>query len=149
MTLISLTAENNHNEQLKHYSVQDTFYMEMEDVIHCVSSIQGVAPNQYPFQIRVYIWINPSRPLDLELIWKLVHCLTNNLSEVSIFQWTFMLLYCELFFQPKAHQLSIRSFSSPTQCSHCTSLMVGLIRQGYACDGKLVKSLKHLGILIA
>ncbi|XP_060119078.1 serine/threonine-protein kinase MRCK beta isoform X5 [Heteronotia binoei] len=36
--------------------------------------------------------------------------------------------------EPKAHQLSIRSFSSPTQCSHCTSLMVGLIRQGYACD---------------
>uniref|UniRef100_A0A9L0SKD1 Serine/threonine-protein kinase MRCK beta n=1 Tax=Equus caballus TaxID=9796 RepID=A0A9L0SKD1_HORSE len=36
--------------------------------------------------------------------------------------------------EPKAHQFSIKSFSSPTQCSHCTSLMVGLIRQGYACD---------------
>ncbi|XP_063146433.1 serine/threonine-protein kinase MRCK beta isoform X2 [Candoia aspera] len=36
--------------------------------------------------------------------------------------------------KPKAHQLSIKSFPSPTQCSHCTSLMVGLIRQGYACD---------------
>nr|XP_060611132.1 serine/threonine-protein kinase MRCK beta [Anolis sagrei ordinatus] len=36
--------------------------------------------------------------------------------------------------KPKAHQLNIKSFSSPTQCSHCTSLMVGLIRQGYACD---------------
>ncbi|KAM6202029.1 serine/threonine-protein kinase MRCK beta [Rhynchocyon petersi] len=36
--------------------------------------------------------------------------------------------------KPKAHQFSIRSFSSPTQCSHCTSLMVGLIRQGYACE---------------
>uniref|UniRef100_A0A4W3J4K7 non-specific serine/threonine protein kinase n=1 Tax=Callorhinchus milii TaxID=7868 RepID=A0A4W3J4K7_CALMI len=35
---------------------------------------------------------------------------------------------------PKAHQVSIRTFSSPTQCSHCTSLMVGLVRQGYACD---------------
>uniref|UniRef100_A0A8D2IZK5 Serine/threonine-protein kinase MRCK beta n=1 Tax=Varanus komodoensis TaxID=61221 RepID=A0A8D2IZK5_VARKO len=35
---------------------------------------------------------------------------------------------------PKAHQLSIKSFSNPTQCSHCTSLMVGLIRQGYACE---------------
>uniref|UniRef100_A0A452TJB6 Serine/threonine-protein kinase MRCK beta n=1 Tax=Ursus maritimus TaxID=29073 RepID=A0A452TJB6_URSMA len=32
------------------------------------------------------------------------------------------------------HQFSIKSFSSPTQCSHCTSLMVGLIRQGYACE---------------
>lgn len=43
-----------------------------------------------------------------------------------------------LFFlvpQPKAHQLSIKTFSSPTQCTHCTSLMVGLIRQGYACEG--------------
>ncbi|XP_029453856.1 serine/threonine-protein kinase MRCK beta [Rhinatrema bivittatum] len=36
--------------------------------------------------------------------------------------------------KPKAHQLSIKSFSSPTQCSHCTSLMVGLVRQGFACD---------------
>uniref|UniRef100_A0A8C8H8P1 non-specific serine/threonine protein kinase n=1 Tax=Oncorhynchus tshawytscha TaxID=74940 RepID=A0A8C8H8P1_ONCTS len=35
---------------------------------------------------------------------------------------------------PKAHQLSIKTFSSPTQCTHCTSLMVGLIRQGYACE---------------
>ncbi|CAL8315585.1 unnamed protein product [Merluccius merluccius] len=36
--------------------------------------------------------------------------------------------------KPKAHQLSIKTFSSPTQCTHCTSLMVGLSRQGYACE---------------
>ncbi|XP_036405269.1 serine/threonine-protein kinase MRCK beta-like isoform X1 [Megalops cyprinoides] len=36
--------------------------------------------------------------------------------------------------KPKAHQLSIKTFSSPTQCAHCSSLMVGLIRQGYACE---------------
>uniref|UniRef100_A0A673FWI7 non-specific serine/threonine protein kinase n=1 Tax=Sinocyclocheilus rhinocerous TaxID=307959 RepID=A0A673FWI7_9TELE len=36
--------------------------------------------------------------------------------------------------KPKAHQLSIKTFSSPTQCTHCTSLMVGQIRQGYACE---------------
>ncbi|KAL6095423.1 cdc42bpb [Pungitius sinensis] len=36
--------------------------------------------------------------------------------------------------KPKAHQLSIKTFSSPTQCTHCTSLMVGLFRQGYACE---------------
>ncbi|KAM5129010.1 LOW QUALITY PROTEIN: serine/threonine-protein kinase MRCK beta [Mantella aurantiaca] len=36
--------------------------------------------------------------------------------------------------KPKAHQLAIKSFTSPTQCSHCTSLMVGLVRQGYACE---------------
>uniref|UniRef100_A0A4W5P069 non-specific serine/threonine protein kinase n=1 Tax=Hucho hucho TaxID=62062 RepID=A0A4W5P069_9TELE len=36
--------------------------------------------------------------------------------------------------KPKAHQLSIKTFSSPTQCTHCTSLMVGLIRQGCACE---------------
>uniref|UniRef100_A0A8C2D7Q5 non-specific serine/threonine protein kinase n=1 Tax=Cyprinus carpio TaxID=7962 RepID=A0A8C2D7Q5_CYPCA len=34
----------------------------------------------------------------------------------------------------KAHQLSIKTFSSPTQCTHCTSLMVGQVRQGYACE---------------
>ncbi|KAI5090519.1 serine/threonine-protein kinase MRCK beta isoform X2 [Silurus meridionalis] len=45
--------------------------------------------------------------------------------------------YSSSFFtapKPKAHQLSIKTFSSPTQCTHCTSLMVGLIRQGYACE---------------
>nr|XP_014344035.1 PREDICTED: serine/threonine-protein kinase MRCK beta isoform X4 [Latimeria chalumnae] len=36
--------------------------------------------------------------------------------------------------KPRAHQLTVKNFSSPTQCSHCTSLMVGLVRQGYACD---------------
>ncbi|XP_052391387.1 serine/threonine-protein kinase MRCK beta isoform X1 [Carassius gibelio] len=36
--------------------------------------------------------------------------------------------------KPKAHQLSIKTFSSPTQCTHCTSLMVGQTRQGYACE---------------
>ncbi|XP_061559597.1 serine/threonine-protein kinase MRCK beta isoform X2 [Phycodurus eques] len=36
--------------------------------------------------------------------------------------------------KPKAHQLSIKTFSSPTQCTHCTALMVGLMRQGYACE---------------
>ncbi|KAG9481858.1 hypothetical protein GDO78_010863 [Eleutherodactylus coqui] len=36
--------------------------------------------------------------------------------------------------RPKAHQLAIKSFTSPTQCSHCTSLMVGLVRQGFACE---------------
>uniref|UniRef100_A0A8D3AFA6 non-specific serine/threonine protein kinase n=1 Tax=Scophthalmus maximus TaxID=52904 RepID=A0A8D3AFA6_SCOMX len=36
--------------------------------------------------------------------------------------------------QPKAHQLSIKTFVSPMQCTHCTSLMVGLLRQGYACE---------------
>ncbi|KFO15303.1 Serine/threonine-protein kinase MRCK beta, partial [Balearica regulorum gibbericeps] len=46
----------------------------------------------------------------------------------------FFFFYPECIFQPKAHQLNIKSFTSPTQCSHCTSLMVGLVRQGYACD---------------
>ncbi|XP_075872597.1 serine/threonine-protein kinase MRCK beta isoform X2 [Nelusetta ayraudi] len=36
--------------------------------------------------------------------------------------------------KPKPHQLSIKSFSSPTQCTHCSSLMVGLSRQGFACE---------------
>ncbi|CAJ0965061.1 unnamed protein product [Ranitomeya imitator] len=36
--------------------------------------------------------------------------------------------------KPKAHQLSVKSFSNPTQCSHCTSIMVGLVRQGFSCE---------------
>lgn len=36
--------------------------------------------------------------------------------------------------QPRAHQLSIKTFSSPPQCSHCSALMIGLTRQGYGCE---------------
>uniref|UniRef100_A0A8C3TTL5 Serine/threonine-protein kinase MRCK beta n=1 Tax=Catharus ustulatus TaxID=91951 RepID=A0A8C3TTL5_CATUS len=54
--------------------------------------------------------------------------------EVRDFPENEVLFYPECIFQPKAHQLNIKSFTSPTQCSHCTSLMVGLVRQGYACD---------------
>uniref|UniRef100_A0A8C3B5F0 Serine/threonine-protein kinase MRCK alpha n=1 Tax=Cyclopterus lumpus TaxID=8103 RepID=A0A8C3B5F0_CYCLU len=36
--------------------------------------------------------------------------------------------------QPKAHQFVVKSFSTPTKCNQCTSLMVGLIRQGCTCE---------------
>lgn len=38
--------------------------------------------------------------------------------------------------QSKAHQFVVKSFNTPTKCNRCTSLMVGLIRQGCACEGK-------------
>ncbi|RXG67109.1 Serine/threonine-protein kinase Genghis Khan, partial [Armadillidium vulgare] len=34
----------------------------------------------------------------------------------------------------KSHQFLVRSFSNPIKCSHCTSLMVGLTRQGVVCE---------------
>ncbi|KAG9282641.1 serine/threonine-protein kinase MRCK alpha-like isoform X3 [Astyanax mexicanus] len=36
--------------------------------------------------------------------------------------------------KPKAHQFVVKSFSVPTKCNQCTSLMVGLIRQGCTCE---------------
>ena len=36
---------------------------------------------------------------------------------------------------PRKHHFSIRSFSTPVKCHHCTSLMVGLQRQGNVCEG--------------
>ena len=36
--------------------------------------------------------------------------------------------------KPKSHQFLIRTFSSPLKCNHCTSLMVGLTRQGVVCE---------------
>ncbi|XP_035208817.1 serine/threonine-protein kinase MRCK alpha-like isoform X2 [Stegodyphus dumicola] len=36
--------------------------------------------------------------------------------------------------KPKAHQFLIRSFPSPIKCNHCTSLMIGLCRQGAVCE---------------
>nr|XP_058158824.1 LOW QUALITY PROTEIN: serine/threonine-protein kinase MRCK alpha-like [Dasypus novemcinctus] len=34
----------------------------------------------------------------------------------------------------KTHQFSLTSFTVPTKCHQCTSLMVGLVRQGYVCE---------------
>ncbi|XP_076060516.1 serine/threonine-protein kinase gek isoform X4 [Oratosquilla oratoria] len=39
-----------------------------------------------------------------------------------------------LMVKQKAHQFLVRSFNSPIKCSHCTSLMVGLTRQGVVCE---------------
>ncbi|KAG8182959.1 hypothetical protein JTE90_003336 [Oedothorax gibbosus] len=36
--------------------------------------------------------------------------------------------------KPKAHQFLIRTFPSPIKCNHCTSLMIGLCRQGVVCE---------------
>ncbi|KAM9465914.1 serine/threonine-protein kinase MRCK alpha isoform 2-T2 [Clarias gariepinus] len=36
--------------------------------------------------------------------------------------------------KPKAHQFVVKSFTAPTKCNQCTSLMVGLIRQGCICE---------------
>ncbi|XP_026513982.1 serine/threonine-protein kinase MRCK alpha isoform X3 [Terrapene carolina triunguis] len=36
--------------------------------------------------------------------------------------------------KPKAHQFVVKSFNIPTKCNQCTSLMVGLIRQGCTCE---------------
>ncbi|XP_040823817.1 serine/threonine-protein kinase MRCK alpha isoform X11 [Ochotona curzoniae] len=34
----------------------------------------------------------------------------------------------------KTHQFFVKSFTTPTKCHQCTSLMVGLIRQGCSCE---------------
>uniref|UniRef100_A0A671P717 non-specific serine/threonine protein kinase n=1 Tax=Sinocyclocheilus anshuiensis TaxID=1608454 RepID=A0A671P717_9TELE len=36
--------------------------------------------------------------------------------------------------RPKAHQFVVKTFNAPTKCNQCTSLMVGLIRQGCTCE---------------
>ncbi|XP_030200287.1 serine/threonine-protein kinase MRCK alpha isoform X2 [Gadus morhua] len=36
--------------------------------------------------------------------------------------------------KPKAHQFVVKSFNTPTKCNQCTSLMVGLKRQGCTCE---------------
>ncbi|XP_041418507.1 serine/threonine-protein kinase MRCK alpha isoform X3 [Xenopus laevis] len=36
--------------------------------------------------------------------------------------------------KPKAHQFVVKTFNAPTKCNQCTSLMVGLIRQGCNCE---------------
>ncbi|XP_065178969.1 serine/threonine-protein kinase MRCK beta-like [Sycon ciliatum] len=34
----------------------------------------------------------------------------------------------------KNHRFTVKTFSVPTKCQHCTSVMIGLVRQGMVCD---------------
>ncbi|XP_078344292.1 serine/threonine-protein kinase MRCK alpha-like isoform X3 [Oculina patagonica] len=36
--------------------------------------------------------------------------------------------------QPRVHKFHVRTFTTPTKCNQCTSLMVGLVRQGSICE---------------
>lgn len=40
--------------------------------------------------------------------------------------------------QTKTHHFVMKTFSTPYKCNHCTSLMVGVQRQGATCDGKYI-----------
>ena len=40
--------------------------------------------------------------------------------------------------QPRVHKFSVRTFTTPTKCSQCTSLMIGLVRQGSICEGEVL-----------
>ncbi|XP_046752043.1 serine/threonine-protein kinase MRCK beta isoform X2 [Diprion similis] len=62
--------------------------------------------------------VDPTSPLSHELL---------NKSSVSHGQ-------LSLQPKPKSHQFLVRTFSAPTKCNHCTSLMVGLTRQGVVCE---------------
>lgn len=53
----------------------------------------------------------------------------SNLSEVSIDQ-SASSSVLQLGKKARIHQFLVRTFSSPTKCNYCTSLMIGLTRQG-------------------
>uniref|UniRef100_A0A2K5E6F1 Serine/threonine-protein kinase MRCK alpha n=1 Tax=Aotus nancymaae TaxID=37293 RepID=A0A2K5E6F1_AOTNA len=42
--------------------------------------------------------------------------------------------FYQFVLQRKTHQFFVKSFTTPTKCHQCTSLMVGLIRQGCSCE---------------
>uniref|UniRef100_A0A671LE09 non-specific serine/threonine protein kinase n=1 Tax=Sinocyclocheilus anshuiensis TaxID=1608454 RepID=A0A671LE09_9TELE len=42
--------------------------------------------------------------------------------------------FCVFGEVPKAHQFMVKTFNTPTKCNQCTSLMVGIIRQGCTCE---------------
>uniref|UniRef100_A0A671LB10 non-specific serine/threonine protein kinase n=1 Tax=Sinocyclocheilus anshuiensis TaxID=1608454 RepID=A0A671LB10_9TELE len=46
----------------------------------------------------------------------------------------FFFSFCDTIEPPKAHQFMVKTFNTPTKCNQCTSLMVGIIRQGCTCE---------------
>uniref|UniRef100_A0A8D3E637 non-specific serine/threonine protein kinase n=1 Tax=Scophthalmus maximus TaxID=52904 RepID=A0A8D3E637_SCOMX len=89
------------------------------------------------FQDSIFEYFNTS-PLAPDLTFRVSHlsvCLSVRLSVRPSVRPSVCCRSCaHVSLQPKAHQLSIKTFVSPMQCTHCTSLMVGLLRQGYACE---------------
>lgn len=45
--------------------------------------------------------------------------------------------------QPKVHNFTMKTFTTPNRCNQCTSLMIGIQRQGTMCTGT------NLGLLSA
>lgn len=43
--------------------------------------------------------------------------------------------------QQQKHSFIIRTFVAPLKCNHCTSLMIGLIRQGLVCEGNIMQNM--------
>uniref|UniRef100_A0AAY4EHA5 non-specific serine/threonine protein kinase n=1 Tax=Denticeps clupeoides TaxID=299321 RepID=A0AAY4EHA5_9TELE len=111
---------------------------EMKDIFICSHLIGLKLPD---FQDSIFEYFNTS-PLPHDLTFRSSLLTTPKVQKIcSQLYLSLLNSACSTFSlssslppQPKAHQLSIKTFSSPTQCTHCTSLMVGLIRQGYACE---------------
>lgn len=41
------------------------------------------------------------------------------------------------------HEFVVRSFDMPTRCDHCSSVMIGLVRQGMVCKSKKMCCIYH------
>lgn len=54
----------------------------------------------------------------------------SNLSEASLDQSASIHSQQQIGKKSRIHQFLVRTFSSPTKCNYCTSLMIGLTRQG-------------------
>ena len=72
------------------------------------------------------------RQKDAQLYSRLTRLLSAMTSKTRVL----IFLLCFFSLQPRAHKFSVRTFTTPTKCSQCTSLMVGLVRQGSVCEGR-------------
>lgn len=129
------TPMNQHNQslsslhqQLQHQQVQQQQQQHLQQQSHTYGN-QQQQQQQQGHQMHHSNYSMESEEGDVED--NRGHSLSSSKSNLSDHS---LSMHSVMMPKQKVHQFLVRTFSSPTKCNHCTSLMVGLTRQGVVCE---------------
>ncbi|XP_062716809.1 serine/threonine-protein kinase Genghis Khan isoform X3 [Aedes albopictus] len=130
------TPMNQHNQslsslhqQLQHQQVQQQQQQHLQQQSHTYGNQQQQQQQQQGHPMHHSNYSMESEEGDVED--NRGHSLSSSKSNLSDHS---LSMHSVMMPKQKVHQFLVRTFSSPTKCNHCTSLMVGLTRQGVVCE---------------